>query len=66
MLLNSADYLIEIGPQAGEQGGEVVFTGTVAEARRFCQQLNWGLLKWSQSDCGSKSATRGEQGVPSV
>ena len=29
MLLKQADHVIEVGPQAGERGGEIVFTGTV-------------------------------------
>jgi excinuclease ABC subunit A len=30
-IIKSADYIIDIGPEAGKHGGEVVFTGTPEE-----------------------------------
>lgn len=30
-IINAADYVIELGPKSGEQGGEIVFSGTVDE-----------------------------------
>ena len=33
-VIDAADHLLEIGPGAGEAGGEVVFQGTVAEAKK--------------------------------
>ena len=44
MLLNSADHLIEVGPQAGERGGDVVFTGTVDEAKTSTACLTGAYL----------------------
>lgn len=32
--IRAADYMVELGPGSGEHGGEVVFTGGVAEAER--------------------------------
>ncbi len=32
-IMRAADYLIDIGPEAGRLGGEVVFQGTLAEAQ---------------------------------
>ncbi|MCU0627354.1 MAG: excinuclease ABC subunit UvrA, partial [Gemmatimonadaceae bacterium] len=32
--IRMADYMIEIGPQSGDKGGEVVFAGPVSEAER--------------------------------
>ncbi|MFW6354068.1 MAG: excinuclease ABC subunit UvrA [Verrucomicrobiota bacterium] len=32
LILRAADHLVEIGPGAGEQGGQLVFAGTPAEA----------------------------------
>lgn len=29
----SADYIVELGPKAGKNGGEIVFTGTLAQIR---------------------------------
>lgn len=30
-IIKSADYIVDIGPKAGEQGGEIVFSGTAKE-----------------------------------
>lgn len=32
-IIASADYLVDMGPEAGERGGEVVFAGTLSELR---------------------------------
>ena len=37
-MITCADHLIDLGPEAGEAGGQVVFTGTPEE-----------LVKWGQS-----------------
>ena len=34
-MIRAADQMIEIGPGAGERGGEVVFQGTPDEMRRL-------------------------------
>ena len=39
-MLRAADQLIEIGPAAGERGGEVVFQGTLAEMAGGGSQLD--------------------------
>ncbi|MCS6789553.1 MAG: excinuclease ABC subunit UvrA [Bacteroidia bacterium] len=40
--LRAADYIIEMGPEAGEKGGEVVFTGTFPELlQRFTQTAKY-------------------------
>ncbi len=44
MLLNSADYIIEVGPKAGELGGAIVFTGTVEEVRNSPTSLTGAYL----------------------
>ncbi len=33
-IIRAADYLLELGPGAGEAGGELIFEGTPAEAKR--------------------------------
>ena len=33
-IINAADYLIDIGPKAGNEGGKVIFSGTVAKLKR--------------------------------
>jgi len=35
LLIAAADRVVELGPQAGERGGQIVFDGTVAEAQKF-------------------------------
>lgn len=32
--IESADYLVELGPKAGEAGGKITFTGTLAEMKK--------------------------------
>ncbi len=44
MLLNRADHLIEVGPKAGEHGGEIMFTGTVDEVRKSPTSLTGAYL----------------------
>lgn len=34
LVISSADRIVELGPGAGQEGGKVVFDGTLAEARR--------------------------------
>ncbi|NLX56162.1 MAG: excinuclease ABC subunit UvrA [Planctomycetaceae bacterium] len=43
-LLRAADQLIEIGPAAGERGGEVVFQGTLAEMQASQRSLTGEYL----------------------
>lgn len=38
-IIRSADYLIDIGPLAGNQGGEIVFAGTIREMHEQHQSL---------------------------
>ncbi len=38
-IISSADYLIDIGPLAGSHGGEVVYSGTIADGLKKCEQL---------------------------
>lgn len=44
MLINRADYLIEVGPKAGEHGGEITFTGTIDEVRKSPTSLTGAYL----------------------
>ncbi len=43
-MLRSADHLIEIGPAAGERGGEVVFSGTLDEMEESDESLTGDYL----------------------
>ena len=40
----ACDYIIDIGPKAGEQGGEVVAVGTPKEVMRNKKIYNWSIL----------------------
>jgi len=44
MLINRADHIIEVGPKAGEHGGQIVFTGTVDEVRKSPTSLTGAYL----------------------
>ncbi|PIY71086.1 excinuclease ABC subunit UvrA [Candidatus Roizmanbacteria bacterium CG_4_10_14_0_8_um_filter_35_28] len=37
--IESADYLIELGPKAGKHGGEIVFTGSLSEMKKSTKSL---------------------------
>ena len=42
--MNSADYIIDVGPGAGVHGGEIVFTGTAEELRRYPDSITGQYL----------------------
>ncbi|HET7465035.1 MAG TPA: excinuclease ABC subunit UvrA [Candidatus Dormibacteraeota bacterium] len=43
--IRSADYMVDIGPAAGEHGGEIVASGTVAEVLRNPNSLTAAYLR---------------------
>ncbi len=47
-MIESADYVIDLGPGAGEDGGYVVATGTPAEIKNECRSITGEYL------CGKK------------
>ncbi len=42
--MNSADYIIDVGPGAGVHGGEIVFTGTAEELKRYPDSITGQYL----------------------
>lgn len=46
--LRHADYLIELGPGAGSQGGHLIFTGTPAEAQKSKASISGPFLAGTQ------------------
>lgn len=48
-VMKQADWIIDIGPDGGKNGGEVVFTGTPAEMLRGAQTLTADSLRASCS-----------------
>ncbi|MCF0207304.1 MAG: excinuclease ABC subunit UvrA [Bacteroidales bacterium] len=56
-IIKSADYIIDIGPLAGEQGGEVVFKGDISElakANTLTAKYINGELKNPRNECALK------------
>lgn len=43
-MINSSDYIIDMGPKAGEYGGEVVFTGDLKEIKKSQNSLTGKYL----------------------
>lgn len=43
-LIRAADWVVELGPAAGERGGELMFTGTAAELLRDPESLTGAYL----------------------
>ena len=48
-VIKQADWIIDIGPDGGKNGGEVVFTGTPAEMARSANTLTAASLRASCS-----------------
>ena len=46
-VMKQADWIIDIGPDGGKNGGEVVFTGTPADMARNAKTLTAGCLRAS-------------------
>jgi excinuclease ABC subunit A len=47
--MEAADYLVELGPGSGERGGEVVFSGPLAEFRKATRSLTARYLSGRES-----------------
>jgi excinuclease ABC subunit A len=43
-IINAADYIIELGPKSGFEGGEVIFSGTVDELWKSTQSITSDYL----------------------
>lgn len=48
-LLEKADWLIEVGPHAGDGGGRITFAGTLDDMRRSAQSLTGAYLSGKRS-----------------
>ena len=44
-IIRSADYLIELGPAAGEAGGRLIFSGTPSEMLRSTHSVTANYIK---------------------
>ncbi len=43
-IMNAADYIIDLGPEAGSQGGQLVFEGSLKNLLKFDDSLTAGYL----------------------
>ena len=50
-VMKQADWIIDIGPDGGKNGGEVVFAGTPAEMARGAKTLTADSLRASCAVC---------------
>ena len=46
-VMKQADYLIDVGPDGGTGGGEIVFTGTPRQMAGACQTITAEFLRKS-------------------
>jgi excinuclease ABC subunit A len=61
-MLRAADQVIEIGPGAGERGGEVVFQGTIAEMETCPRSLTGDYLAGRRGVGGVRNRRRASHG----
>jgi excinuclease ABC subunit A len=61
-MLRAADQIIEIGPGAGERGGQVVFQGTVAEMENCPQSMTGDFLTGRRGVSGINRRRRPSHG----
>ena len=43
-MIEAADYVVDVGPGAGEYGGEIVASGTVGDIKRSAKSLTGRYL----------------------
>ena len=59
-IIRAADWLIDLGPGAGVDGGQLLFAGTPADAKRLAQSPTGEYLR------GTLAAVEGSNAVPDV
>ncbi len=52
-VISGADYVIDLGPEGGEEGGNLVFTGTVAGLMKCKKSITGQYLKLWSKNCQS-------------
>jgi excinuclease ABC subunit A len=58
-IIRQADYILDIGPKAGELGGEILFSGTVSEMLKDSQSLTGAYLSGKKQVSMPKSRSKG-------
>ncbi len=53
-VMKLADYIIDVGPDGGRFGGEIVFTGTPQEMVRGCDTITAKCLRYAESAIQSR------------
>ena len=59
--IKAADWLIDIGPGAGEYGGEIIAEGTVAEMKKNKNSITAGCLSGTKKIAAPKEHRRGNK-----
>jgi excinuclease ABC subunit A len=58
-VMNAADYIVDVGPGAGEYGGEIMAAGTLAEIKRNKESLTGAYLAGRKSIEKPKTRRKG-------
>ena len=58
-VIKTADYLIDLGPEGGEEGGKVVAVGTPEEIAQVEESHTGKVLQKTLAECGRKEMTEG-------
>lgn len=58
-IIEAADYVVDVGPGAGEYGGEIIAQGTLAEIKRSKESTTGAYLSGRQSIARPKVRRRG-------
>ncbi len=61
-IIKKADYIIDIGPGAGSEGGRVVFAGTLAELRKSKTETAKFLFAKKKCQVGGKKEAKDNKG----
>ena len=60
-VIRAADYIVDIGPKAGYNGGEVVFSGTLPQLLKSRKSLTADYLTGRRAIAPARHRTRLEQ-----
>ena len=63
-MMRSADWLVDMGPGAGEHGGHVVAEGTAAKVERNKESITGQFLSRQAADRGPGAAHRRQRLLP--
>ncbi|MDX8431563.1 MAG: excinuclease ABC subunit UvrA [Candidatus Algichlamydia australiensis] len=60
LTINTADYLIDFGPEAGKKGGQIIAQGSIAQIKRDPKSLTGAYLSGEKSavDCKYRKPTK--------